>query len=416
MQPEPLLSSVPDFPARGASPPPGGSRYRPGKAASALQHRVREPVASDEGEGPVWRPASVALRGYLEASRMARRSVTYVREFVDRYCPNETFLLPPALAEELTALGGLNDQQPAGTYMRRVLEPLLVDLSWSSSYLEGNAYTRMATEELFRRADPAQNLDALMLLNHKQAIEFMVDAVPRQGLTSNVIRNVHALLMSELLSDPHSLGTVRHKVVHISGTTYFPCQVPSVLNEMLEQIVRKAGYIKNPIEAAFFLWIQLAYLQGFEDGNKRVSRLAANMPLMLYNQAPLSFLDVTREDYALAMIGIYECNDVSLAVDLFDWTYRRSLPTYRQTMEVMGRPDPFRMKYRLPLSVAMGHVVRRRESQAVAVQLAGVPPEDQAAFQSMLARELEGLGAHNCARRRISMEEASAWIEAGRPQ
>ena len=63
----------------------------------------------------------------------------------------------------------------------------------------------------------------------------------------------------------------------------------------------------------------MAYLQPFEAGNKRVSRLAANVPLMLYNQAPLSFLDVDREDYALAMMGVYESCDVSMAVDLFDW-------------------------------------------------------------------------------------------------
>ena len=80
-----------------------------------------------------------------------------------------------------------------------------------------------------------------------------------------------------------------------------------------------AQHIKNPLETGFFLWVNLAYLQPFEAGNKRVSRLAANVPLMLYNQAPLSFLDVDREDYALAMMGVYESCDVSMAVDLFDW-------------------------------------------------------------------------------------------------
>ncbi|KAG1244050.1 hypothetical protein G6F65_022025 [Rhizopus arrhizus] len=103
----------------------------------------------------------------------------------------------------------MQGQQPAGTYARRVLEPLLLDLSWSSSRLEGNRYSLLATQELFKRGAAGTDLDAVMLLNHKAAIEFMIDAVPMHGLTSAVIGNLHAILMQHLLPNTRSLGRIR---------------------------------------------------------------------------------------------------------------------------------------------------------------------------------------------------------------
>lgn len=296
------------------------------------------------------------------------------------------------------------------------MEQLLIDLSWSSSHLEGNRYTLLDTEELFKSGAAATDSDAVMLLNHKAAIEFLVDAVPTQGLTTGLVRNLHAVLMQDLLADVTSLGAIREKVVNISGTTYVPTQVPAVLLEMFERIISTAQRIKNPLEAAFFLWVNLAYLQPFEDGNKRVSRLAANIPLMLYNQAPLSFLDVNREDYALAMMGVYESRDVSMAVDLFAWTYRRSQAKYKVVLESMGTPDPFRLKYREALNEVVGQVVRRRASEAVAVSSLGLPEEDGLKFQQLLGQELNALEAFNCARYRLGINETQAWIDEGRPR
>lgn len=364
---------------------------------------------------PDWSGESLELRRQLMLPLAARPSVTYRRGFVDDYIPNETFLLPLPLAEELAALGRLPGQLPAGTYARKVLEQLLIDLSWSSSHLEGNRYTLPDTEELFKSGAAATDHDAIMLLNHKAAIEFLVEAVPRQGLSAGLIRNLHAVLMQDLLMDALSLGAIREKVVNISGTTYVPSQVPAVLGEMLEQIVAKAQWIKNPLEAAFFLWTNLAYLQPFEDGNKRVSRLAANIPLMLYNQAPLSFLNVDREDYALAMVGIYESCNVSMAVDLFDWTYRRSQAKYRVVLEAMGAPDPFRIQYREALSEAVGRVVRERQTVAMALAALALPEVDASKFQQLLTQELNVLSAYNCARYRLGIRETQAWIDEGRP-
>lgn len=365
---------------------------------------------------PAWRKESIELRQRLALPLAARLPVTYRREFVDDYKPNETFLLPRELAEDLAALGRHPGQLPAGTYVRKVLEQLLIDLSWSSSHLEGNRYTLLDTEELFKGGAAATDSDAVMLLNHKAAIEFLVDAVPAQGLSAGIVRNLHAVLMQDLLADVVSLGTIREKVVNISGTTYVPAQAPAVLKEMFERIVSMAQLIKNPLESAFFLWVNLAYLQPFEDGNKRVSRLAANIPLMLYNQAPLSFLDVDREDYALAMMGVYECCDVSMAVDLFDWTYRRSQAKYKVVQESLGSPDPFRVGYREALNEAVGLVVRGRKPVEEALAALKLPEEDASRFQDLLAQELNALAVFNCARYRLGTKETQAWIDEGRPR
>jgi len=297
-----------------------------------------------------------------------------------------------------------------------VLEQLLIDLSWSSSRLEGNRYSLLATKELFRSGISDGDFDAVMLLNHKSAIEFIVDAVPTLGLSTGLIRNLHAVLMQDLLANTDALGAIRNKVVNISGTTYVPMQVPSVLQEMLESIVNKARLVKNAIEAAFFLWVNLAYLQPFEDGNKRTSRLASNIPLMLYNCAPLSFLDVDQQDYALAMMGVYEFSDVSLAVDLFDWTYRRSLKKYAVVLESMGAPDPVRLRYRESLNEAVGLVVRERKTVHKSLVELGLAEDAAPGFGALLINELGKLEVFNCARYRITMSATEAWIAAGRPQ
>lgn len=365
---------------------------------------------------PRWSAQARTVLRQLNRPLGARQPVTYDRRFVDDYAPNESFLLPVALAKTLAQEGRMQDQQPAGTYARKVLEQLLIDLSWSSSRLEGNTYSILATEALFKSGAAPSDPEGVMLLNHKRAIEFLVDAVPSYGLTDSVIRNLHALLMQDLLADSAGLGAIRTKVVNIADTTYVPSQVTQLLEEMLARIVDRARLIKNPVEAAFFLWVNLAYLQPFEDGNKRTSRLAANVPLLLYNCAPLAFLDVDPHDHANAMLGIYERLDPTIAIELFEWTYRRSIRKYRVILEATGSPDPFRVRHREHLSEAVQKIVRDRQPLRHVTSDVGVPAEDEAAFRAMLEGELKALTPYNCARYRVTVGEVQAWIERGKPR
>lgn len=394
------------------------TRYRLPEASALTPTATQtstSPSAADTAH-PAWSTAAEQLRRRLSRPLAARAHVTYQRSLVEDYVPNHSALLPPSLAQTLANQGRLQGQQPAGTYARKVLEQLLIDLSWSSSRLEGNTYTRLATEELFKQGLSGTDTEAVMLLNHKNAIEFMVDAVPEQGLTLSVVRNLHALLMQDLLADSQSLGSIRQKVVNISGTVYLPTQVPSLLSEMLNLVIDKARLINNPVEAAFFLWVHLAYLQPFEDGNKRTSRLSANIPLMLYNCAPLSFMDVSQHDYAQAMLGVYELRDMALAVDLFSWTYQRSCQKYAVVLESMGIPNPLRLQHREHLNEAMALVVRERQPLNAALQTLGLTPQQAPGFAELLRDELHTLEAFNCARYRLTVRTTTEWIAAGRPQ
>ena len=368
---------------------------------------------------------SVALQWSAPAQRLVealgaplgtRTPVGYDSGFVSSYIPNQSSLLPPQLATELYHAGRSPDQQPAGTYAREVLEQLLIDLSWSSSRLEGNNKSLLDTKELFERGQQAGPLDddTLMLLNHKSAIEFMVDAVPTEGITVAVIVDLQAKLMRDLLRDSRDIGSIRRRVVNIDGSVYSPSNIPTLLEETLNAMVGKVRNIRNPVEAAFFLWVNLAYLQPFEDGNKRTSRLCANMPLMLYNCAPLSFLDVERSDYATAMLGVYEQRNVAAAVDLFEFIYRRSMQKYSVLRAALSAPDPIRTKYRQALNELMQFVVFHGCTLEAAFADVYVDAPDISALRLIANTELDQLEQHNCARYNLARGMTQRWIDAGR--
>lgn len=95
--------------------------------------------------------------------------------------------------------------------------------------------------------------DSVMLLNHKEAIEFLVDVVPTEGITVPVVRNIQSILMCDLLNHQSDLGAIRKKIINVQDTVYLPSQAPHLLEEMLTLIISKACEVRNPVEAAFFL-------------------------------------------------------------------------------------------------------------------------------------------------------------------
>jgi Fic family protein len=396
-----------------------------------LARLVQERQLSKTGKGPAIRYAAQAdaepalaapstaaevLRASLSRPLGTRTPVSYDRSFVDAYIPNESSLLPGALAQSLYEHGRAPGQQPAGTVARKVLEQLLIDLSWYSSRLEGNRKSLLDTRELFAggEADPTDP-DVTMLLNHKEAIEFLVEVVPEQGVTVQVVRNLHALLLQNLLQDPNAAGAIRRRVVTFDFSVYQPTQIPMLLEEMLRLIVEKARHIRNPIEAAVFLWVNIAYLQPFEDGNKRTSRLSANLPLLLSNCAPLSFLDVEVDQYAYAMMGVYEERNVALAAELFEATYRRSILKYHAALESFGATDPLRLRYRAQMGEAIRRVVGGEEFTTVLPALQ-ISDADRGAFTALVRTELAHLESWNCARYRLPVHGVEAWIAEGRPR
>jgi hypothetical protein len=277
--------------------------------------------------------------------------VSYNRDFLDQYQPNTTFYLSPAELKTLERLGKTSSKsiEPAGTYAREILNRLLIDLSWNSSRLEGNTYSLLDTQQLIafvKSAEGKSALDAQMILNHKEAIEFMVENAGELGFNRYTVMNLHGLLSNNLLADPSAVGRLRTIEVGISNSVYIPLGIPQLISEIFDQILAKATAIKNPFERAFFVTVHLPYLQPFDDVNKRVSRLAANIPFLQGNLSPLSFVDVPSDLYTQGIKGVYELNRIELLRDVFIWAYQRSADRYAAIQQSIGDPDPFRMKYR----------------------------------------------------------------------
>ena len=348
-----------------------------------------------------------------------RTPVGYQRAFLDRYQPNTTFYLPLQVRQELLACGlAAPVASPAGTYARQIAHRLLIDLAWNSSRLEGNTYSLLETERLLSAgaaADGKNAAEAQMIVNHKEAIEFLITSAEDIGFNRYTVLNLHALLSDNLLIDPTASGRLRSIPVGISQTVFHPLEGPQRIEECFQQILDTAAAIEDPFEQAFFAMVQLPYLQPFEDLNKRVSRLAANIPLIQRNLCPLSFVDVLQQVYTSAVIGVYELNQVDLLRDLFVWAYKRSCARYSAVQQSLGEPDPFRLKYRALLVEVVSQTVRAGLNKADAVDFvrqqasAQVPVDDRAKFVEVAETELMSLHEGNMARYRLRPSEFVAW-------
>ena len=346
-----------------------------------------------------------------------RAYVSYLREFLDRYRPNVTQYLSEPLKRKLFALGTTDGDRPAGTYARQIYSRLLIDLSWNSSRLEGNTYSLLETERLLELGEAAEGKgqrETQMILNHKSAIEFLLDSAVDVGINRYTILNIHALLADDLLQD-RSCGALRQIAVGIAGSVYLPLVVPQLISECFQQIIDTAKAIRNPFEQAFFFMVHLPYLQPFEDVNKRVSRLAANLPLMRENLCPLSFVDVPEQIYINALLGVYELNQIELLVEVFTWAYERSCLRYSAAQKTLGDPDPFRIRYRTLRKETVASVVREKMDKKSATSFIRkkakdmIPDSDQMKFIEVVETELMGLHEGNISRYGLRSLDFEKW-------
>ena len=348
-----------------------------------------------------------------------RRWSGYRREFLDDYRPGMTWYLSASVRQRLLALGDSPDRErPAGTYARKVHERLLIDLSWNSSRLEGNTYSLLDTQRLIGLGEAAEGNDARetqMILNHKAAIDLLVERAEHVGFNRYTILNLHALLAENLLADSRAWGRLRSAGVDIGGSAYHPLEAPQLIEECFQQILGKAAAIPAPFEQAFFVLVQLPYLQPFLDLNKRVSRLAANLPLIRGNLCPLSFVDVPTQAYVDGLLGVYKLNRVELLRDVFCWAYERSCARYSVIRQSLGEPDPFRLRHRALIaetirSIVTGGMDRRAAGAHIRQRAAKtVPVEERSRFAELVETDLMYLHEGNIARARLFPGELEAW-------
>ena len=399
-------------------------RIRTGGAGRSRRYFAATEVPADVPGGedvfPQYIPLSADSRdilAYIDQPIAARKPVGYQREFLDAYQPNQTWYLSEPLRRQLRRMGDSGKTAlPAGTYGRAVLDRLLIDLSWASSHLEGNTYTRLDTRELIERGQAAEGkavLETQMILNHKAAIELLVENAEITEFNRFTLHNLHSALSENLLPNPADEGRLRQHAVEIGKSVYRPLAVPSRIEEMLNLLLAKANGIKDPFEQSFFVMVHLPYLQAFADVNKRTSRLAANLPLFRANLCPLTFLDVPEQAYSRAVLGVYEMNRVELLRDLYIWAYERSTQEYLAIKQDLVEPDPLRLAWREVIRQTVREVVQQPEraplaviSECLAEHNLGAAREN---VEALVIEELRRLHEGVLARYKLRPSELAQW-------
>jgi hypothetical protein len=354
---------------------------------------------------------------YVEQPTAARHPVGYQIDFLASYQPNQTFYLSANLRHQLQRMGcTAPSKHAAGTHSRAILGRLLIDLSWASSHLEGNTYSRLDTRVLIENGQVAQGKAAIetqMILNHKAAIEMLVGNAQQVDFNRFTLLNLHSTLSEGLLPNPLDEGRIRQHVVDISHSVYRPLSVPSQLDEAFMQMLNKAAQIADPFEQSFFIMVHLPYLQPFADVNKRVSRLACNIPLIKANLCPLTFLDVPEAAYSRAVLGVYELTRVELLRDVFLWAYERSTQEYLAISQQLTEPDPRRILWREVIKAVVHEVVMQPGVPALAaIELAleqRVLEHDQAELRALVLEEMRRLHEGVLARYGLRLSEFLAW-------
>lgn len=262
-----------------------------------------------------------------------RDNADYNFDFLNNYEPNKTFFLSEKIRNDLYSIGNLRETQnkELSATTKSIYVSLLVDFSYASSKLEGNTYSYADTKTLIEKGKVSSknsNKETIMILNHKNAIEFILSNIDRINYDSFTVKNIHAYLAYKLLQNNNAVGKIRKSAVCIGNSGYLPLVKSDEIEDELDKIMKKASQIKDPFEQSFFLLTFIAYLQAFEDVNKRTSRVFCNIPLIKNRLCPISFLQVNPKDYTSAMLAVYEYNDTSILQDLYVSMYESSVIKY----------------------------------------------------------------------------------------
>lgn len=230
--------------------------------------------------------------------------------------------------EELQKIYNYNISQLSEFEYKKELERLSIDLSWKSSQIEGNTYSLLETERLLKDKETAAGKtkeEATMLLNHKDAIDFIIEnpdyLIP---LTVSKIEDIHSILIKELAVDRN----IRRRRVGISGTNYRPLDNEFQIRESLVNMCDLVNSKNNVFEKALLTLVLISYIQPFVDGNKRTARIVSNAILMNKKHCPISFRTVDSVEYKKAMLLFYEQNNITVFKEIFINQFEFAVNTY----------------------------------------------------------------------------------------
>lgn len=333
-----LLKIIGNFPS-GISPAEI-ERHLKDVSRATINRRLREGVLAgtivSQGRGPNTRYFSAdpdsAVRAYLGRPYNERLLAKYQEERLSTH---------PTLSEQSLSILRESTGRALG---KRDLTQFLVDFSCASSVLEGGTYSLMDTLALIeygQRNKDKPLSDAYLVLNHKEAFEYLYDNPRLDSIfrVQDLLTNDHEI--AELENARHFLpkqyrGVVReYQDVTIALSAYMPPFRPGTgyIKEMLNMILENAKKIENPIQACFYLLTRIPYLQPFQDGNKRTARAMCNIPLMQAGLPPISFVDFDRQEYITSMLAFYEVGSLSLAERCFVDAYQKSKERVRNVRD-----------------------------------------------------------------------------------
>ena len=333
-----------------------GTRY---KLIEGLPLRVSVRIGIDAAD----------VDSYVSRPKQAKRQVGYQQSFLDQYVPNVTRYLPRAAIDRLHQIGYLPDDasyRADDVNSKRLYEKFLVDVSHASSALEGATTNYYQTERLIQLGDKVltgeDRQSVTLILNHKEALQFIQEGsrspslIPI-GFNKHTITTAHTILMRGLMMDPDSEGRVRERQVAIGGSSYSPEGTPSEVTSALNRILETCELIDDPFEQSFFALVHLSYLQAFEDGNKRTSRVMANIPLIKSDLCPISFLGTPEKSYINGTLGVYELNRIELLRNIYVSTYTKTASHFHGEYDRTIAPDTTSLKYRDEIESGVRSVV-----------------------------------------------------------
>lgn len=385
------------------------TRYR------VIQRSQRQAVVL----GQYFSPESEEAINLIRRPVFERTPTAYVDEWIDAYQPNISFYIPSKIRNQLHQAGQRSQgNDPAGTYAHQIFNRLLIDLSYNSSRLEGNTYSLLDTQKLIldgKGAEGKLDEEKVMILNHKEAIRYLVDSAPKLRISDQTICTLHYLL-SDSLVEARYAGKIRDHTVRVGGSTYIPHEDPKQLQIRLSRIAEKSDLIDDPYEQSLFVLAHISYLQAFADVNKRTARLTANIPLIKNNLVPLSFNDVEREDYTSALLAVYELQDIHPLLDLFVFSYMRTCAMYDSTIKIQGF-DEMRVRYRqqrrrLIREIILNGLIGEALSDYISSHLASlVKEEDRAAVMNDIEDDLQEINENRLFGLGVTPDELRSWLE-----
>jgi hypothetical protein len=252
-----------------------------------------------------------------------------------------------------------------------------------------------------------------MILNHKEAISYLVRNAERLQVDGVTVRTLHYLLADSLVA-PGAAGQIRDESIRVSGTTYAPIDGRVRLTRLFFSVLEKARAIRDPFEQNFFLLVHISYLQAFIDVNKRTARLASIIPLIGGDYVPQSFVEVDQRVYLSATIAVYELNEVEPLADVYVWCYQRSCQRFETNLQVVGF-DEVAALYRTQRRALVTELVRAKVMpDKVAEWITARVPKDvefhhREKFISDVLAEVENLDASRIGGLGITPQELEVW-------